>query len=170
VATTAQQLEREAAASLVGECPTRLHEEDRLILVPGLIAVRIWGLVWLVPTAALGLLLSRVMPAWVTGILAGLFLAASGQRAPAAVAALFAELVPVVLGASAGLALATWRPAGLSPRAYALVWLRHVLTPGVALWTPGTDYAPLPAPPTDGGRSRRRDDTDAAEEGEVGWR
>jgi hypothetical protein len=170
VTATAQQLEREAAASLVGECPTRLHEEDRLILVPGLIAVRAWGLVWLVPTAALGLLLSRVMPAWATDVLAEAFLAASGQRAPMAVAELFAELVPVVLGAAAGLALASWRPAGLSPRAFALAWLRHLRAPGVAFWAPGTDYATPPTPPADGGRARRRDDADQAEEGELGWR
>ena len=48
-ASAGDEAEREAAAALVGECPQRLHEEDRLVLLPGVAAVRAWWLVWLMP-------------------------------------------------------------------------------------------------------------------------
>lgn len=163
----------EARAALVGECPTRLHEEDRLVLVPGVLAVRAWGLVWLVPTAALGLLASRGMPAETAAALGagvgGFVRLVSGQALPPAVTGLVAQLLPVVAATALGLLLAMWRPGGVSPRAYAAAWLRHAAAPRLTLWRPGPDYAP-PRRPSGGLADEGRGTAAREGEKELAWR
>jgi hypothetical protein len=124
VTSPGDDAEREAAAALVGECPTRLHEEDRLVLLPGVLAVRAWGLAWLVPLATLGLLVSRALPPATAAGIAGAVLApiraTGGWGIPAPAHALVGQLLVVALALAAGLWLATWKPGGVTPRQYAL--------------------------------------------------
>ena len=166
--------EREAAAALVGECPTRLHEEDRLVLLPGVLAVRAWGLVWLVPLATLGLLVARALPPEAAAGIAGVVLTpirvTGGWGVPAPAHALIGQLIVVALAVAVGLWLATWKPGGVTPRQYALAWARHVLSSGPAAWRPGGDYpAPRPVPPVGGtgGAVDRRGGGEAEEE--LAW-
>jgi hypothetical protein len=137
--------------ALVHECPTRLHEADRLVLLPGLLAVRPWGLAWLVPLATAGLLLARAVPPAAAGAaVAAVAQRVYGQAPPPQVAGLVAQLLPVVVGCVAGLVLATWQPYGMSPRALLVVWLRHRLAPPVYVWRPGADYPEPPATADEG--------------------
>ena len=164
--------EREAAAALVGECPTRLHEDDRLVLLPGVLAVRAWGLAWLVPLATLGLLVSRALPPEAAAGLAGVVLtpirATGGWGVPASTHALLGQLVVVALALAAGLWLATWKPGGVTPRQYALAWVRHLAGAPAAAWRPGGDYAaPPPVGVAEGAADRRRGRGEAEEE--LAW-
>jgi hypothetical protein len=163
--------EREAAAALVGECPTRLHEEDRLVLLPGVLAVRAWGLAWLVPLATLGLLVSRALPpeaAGFAGVVLAPIRATGGWGVPAPAHALLGQLLVVALALAAGLWLATWKPGGVTPRQYALAWARHALASGPAAWRPGGDYAPPPAVGDGDAGAGRRPGAAAGEE-ELAW-
>jgi hypothetical protein len=164
--------EREAAAALVGECPTRLHEEDRLVLLPGVVAVRAWGLAWLVPLATLGLLASRALPPDAAAGLAGVVLtpinATGGWGIPAPAHALVGQLIVVAAALAVGLWLATWKPGGVTPRQYALAWARHAVSPGLAAWRPGGDYAPPPAAENTAGAHDRRRGSGEGEE-ELAW-
>ena len=168
----ADEAEREAAAALVGECPTRLHEEDRLVLLPGVLAVRAWGLVWLVPLATLGLLASRALPSEAAAGLAGVVLApiraTGGWGVPAPAHALIGQLIVVALALAAGLWLATWKPGGVTPRQYALAWARHAAAGALRTWRPGGDYAP---PPLAGGTDETSDGQGASGEAEeeLAW-
>jgi hypothetical protein len=164
--------EREAAAALVGECPTRLHEEDRLVLVPGVLAVRAWGLAWLVPLATLGLLVSRALPSAAAAGIAGAVLApiraTGGWGIPAPAHVLVGQLLVVTLALAAGLWLATWKPGGVTPRQYAQAGARHLADGTAAAWRPGGDY---PAPPPVGAASSasgRRSGSGDGEE-ELAW-
>jgi hypothetical protein len=167
---TREEAEREAAQALVGECPTRLHEEDRLVLVPGVVAVRAWGLAWLVPLATLGLLIARALPADVAGGIAGVVLtpirATGGWAIPTQAHPLIGQLLLIVACLAAGLRLASWKPCGVTPCQYAQAWLRHVLSPALATWRPGRDYATPPAS-VDAGGSGAHGHTEGEEE--VAW-
>jgi hypothetical protein len=164
--------EREAAAALMGECPTRLHEEDRLVLIPGVLAVRAWGLAWLVPLATLGLLASRALPpeaaAGIAGVVLAPIRATGGWGVPAPAHALLGQLIVVALALAVGLWLATWKPGGVTPRQYALAWARHAAGAGAAAWRPGGDYAaPPPVGGADGAAESRRASGEAEEE--LAW-
>ena len=167
---TREEAEREAAQALVGECPTRLHEEDRLVLVPGVVAVRAWGLAWLVPLATLGLLAARALPPEVAGGLAGVVLtpirATGGWAIPPQVHPLIGQLLLVVVCLLAGLRLTSWKPGGVTPRQYAQAWVRHALSPGLAAWRPGRDYVAPPAG-VDAGGGGTRGRTEGEEE--MAW-
>jgi hypothetical protein len=169
---TPDDAEREAAAALVGECPTRLHEEDRLVLLPGVLAVRAWGLAWLVPLATLGLLAARALPQEAADGLAGVLLApiraTGGSGVPAPAHALVGQLLVVAIALAAGVALATWKPGGVTPRQYALAWARHALAPGLTVWRPGTDYPP-PAPLGEAGAGGARARPGGETEEELAW-
>jgi hypothetical protein len=164
--------EREAAAALVGECPTRLHEEDRLVLIPGVLAVRAWGLAWLVPLATLGLLVSRALPPATAAGIAGAVLApiraTGGWGIPAPAHALVGQFLVVALALAAGLWLATWKPGGVTPRRYAAAWARHVLSPDLTAWRPGRDYPPPPPVGHRASGAARRGAGGAGEE-ELAW-
>jgi hypothetical protein len=164
--------ERAAAAVLVGECPTRLHEEDRLVLLPGVLAVRAWGLAWLVPLATAGLLAGRALPPEAAAGLAGVVLApirlTGGWGVPAPAHALVGQLLVVALALAAGLWLATWKPGGVTPRQYAAAWARHALSPGQTAWRPGVDYPPPPPVGHRAGGAARRGAGGEGEE-ELAW-
>ena len=168
----ADEAEREAAAALVGECPTRLHEEDRLVLLPGGLAVRAWGVVWLVPVACLGLLAARALPppaaAGIAGVVLAPIRATGGWAIPAPAHPLIGQLIVVALALAAGLWLATWKPGGVTPRQYALAWARHTTSAGAAAWRPGGDYVvPPPVGGADGTSGCRRAGGEAEEE--LAW-
>jgi hypothetical protein len=135
------------------------------------LAVRAWGLAWLVPLATLGLLASRALPTEAAAGLAGVVLApiraTGGWGVPAPAHALVGQLLVVALALAAGLWLATWKPGGVTPRQYALAWGRHRLSPGAAAWRPGADYAAPPPIGAAAGPGAARPGGEAEEE--LAW-
>jgi hypothetical protein len=136
------------------ECPTRLHEDDRIVVVEGLVVFRLAGLAWLLCFLAAGTFTALVPPAWFSAVP---LLPAGWEPPLAARAAVFALFVLL------GVCLALWRPAGHDPLAYALIRLRHALTPRDTVWHPVDAYAP-PSP----GRSPRPGDATGQSE-EYAW-
>ena len=129
------------------EAPTRLHEDDRITLVEGLLILRLGGVAWFLGLLAVGTLVALVPPAW---------LPMGWQPPMAARGAVFFGF------AALGTFLALWRPAGHDPLAYALIRLRHRLTPPVAVWQSTDSFAPPPAPsPNQGARGASRTETEA---------
>jgi hypothetical protein len=118
------------------ECPTRLHQEDTVVLVEGLVAVRLTGLAWLLGFATAGLFVALLPPATARALTA--FVAGgAGWDPPVA-----ARAVAFALCAGLGVFLSLWRPHGHDPLSYGLIRLRHRLTPEQAVWLPASAYAP----------------------------
>jgi hypothetical protein len=115
------------------ECPTRLHEDDRIVLVEGLVVFRLGGLVWLLGFLVVGTFVALLPPAWFRGLP---FLPADGEPP------LLARVVVFAVFAALGVFLSKWRPAGLDPLSYGLIRTRHALTPTDTVWHPVDVYAP----------------------------
>jgi hypothetical protein len=124
------------------ECPTRLHQEDTIVLVEGLVAVRLTGLAWLLGLATFGLFVALLPPATaraLTPFVAG----GAGWEPPLAFRAVAFAVV-----AALGVFLSLWRPYGHDPLSYALIRLRHRLLPEQAVWHPVGAYDPPARPAT----------------------
>jgi hypothetical protein len=136
----------------VHECPTQLHQDDRIVLVEGFIVFSLGSLVWLLGLVTAGLFVALIPPAAFRAVLP--FLPGGWEPPLAGRAVAFA--VFAVLGAW----LSLWHPAGHDPLAYALIRLRHRLTPEQAVWHPAAAYdppAPAAAAPAPGGDEENKE-------------
>jgi hypothetical protein len=118
------------------ECPTHLHQEDTVVLVEGLVAVRLSGLAWLLGFATAGLFVALLPPATaraLTPFVAG----GAGWEPP-----MVARMAAFAVAAALGVFLSLWRPQGHDPLTYGLIRLRHRLTPAQAVWRPAAAYDP----------------------------
>ena len=118
------------------ECPTRLHQEDTVVLVEGLVAVRLTGLAWLLGLATVGLFIALVPPATVAAVTPFVAGGAGWEPPMAARATVFAIFTVL------GVFLSLWRPHGHDPLSYGLIRLRHRLTPEQAVWHAAGAYDP----------------------------